>query len=81
MDQIILIFSGSIFIIAGIGFALAKIDESAKKKDEKRFGPLCNINMGLGYTILRNKFFKILIIFISLGIGICFILNGLGLFN
>jgi len=80
-DSIIFIFSGILLIIAGIGYTFVKVDDTARKKDEKRFGPLTNFNMGLGYTFLRNKWMKVFVIIITMGMGIIFLLLGFKVFN
>ena len=54
-DNIILIFPGLIFLVAGLGFLFARADKSAKEKDEKRFGPLSPFNIGGWYLLIQNK--------------------------
>jgi hypothetical protein len=79
MDQMVSIFCGAMFILAGIGCAFGKTDESARIDDENRFGPLSIANMGPGYAMLRNKWCKILVILSFWALGISFVLNGYGL--
>jgi len=76
-DQIFILIVGAIFLIFGIGLAFAKTDESARKKDEKRFGPLTNIGMGGWYILGQNKILKYFMISICILLGLIFILSGL----
>ncbi|MCP3872654.1 MAG: hypothetical protein GY699_05785 [Desulfobacteraceae bacterium] len=76
-DQILIIVCGAIFLIFGVGFIFAKTDESARKKDEKRFGPLPNISMGGWYILGQNKILKYFMIAIFIMIGLIFIISGL----
>lgn len=77
MDQIIVIFIGIIFLIAGVGFSFAKADKSAREKDNKRFGPLSNIGIGGWYLLMQNKTTKYIFISICLVLGLVFVVYGL----
>jgi len=76
-DQILIIISGALFLIFGISLIFAKTDESARKKDEKRFGPLSNINMGGWYILGQNKILKYFMISIFILLGLTFIVSAL----
>jgi hypothetical protein len=80
-DQILLISVGVIFYLAGLGYAFVKTGSSAKQKDEKRFGPLSNANIGLGYSLLRIKWVKGIIVIFCIGIGTLLIATGLKLID
>jgi len=77
MEKTLIIFSGIVFITAGVGFAFAKSDKTAKEKDEKRFGPLCIFNIGGWYWLIQNKTLKYIFASICLIIGSIFIICGL----
>jgi len=79
--KVIQISIGFLSIIAGIGFAIAKNDEYARKKDEKKCGPLTNFNMGLGYIFLRNKMIKWFLVILAISMGAIFLLSGFGFFD
>ena len=76
-DNLILIFPGLIFLIAGLGFLFALSDKSAKEKDEKRFGPLTPFNMGGLYLLMHNKSTKYIIIILLISLGLFLIVFGL----
>ena len=75
-DQIIFIVLGFLLQIGGIGFALVKIDTNAYEKDEKRFGPLSILNVGLGYHLLGFKYFRWVLVILLLSSGLASILYG-----
>lgn len=78
-DKVTLLAIGILSILGGIGYAFVKVDSEARKKDEKRFGPLSNYGLGLGYIFLQNKLVRIVVSVIVIGFGLIFILSGLGL--
>jgi hypothetical protein len=77
-EEWVLFFAGSLFAIAGLGFAFVSTDESARNKDERRFGPLSNLNMGLGYTVLQGKGPRTFFVLLMLGMGAVFFLSAFG---
>jgi hypothetical protein len=78
-DNVAPLAIGILLMIGGIGYAFVKVDSEARKKDERRFGPLSNFGMGLGYITLQNKLARIIVSAITMGLGLIFILSGLGL--
>ncbi len=72
-DNIVLIFPGLIFLVAGLGFLFARTDKSEKERDEKRFGPLSPLNIGGWYSLVQNKIAKSIFISFCISIGIFFI--------
>ena len=76
-DNIILIFPGLIFLVAGLGFLFARADKSAKEKDEKRFGPLSPFNMGGWYLLMQNKSAKYIFVIFCISLGLFFIVYSL----
>ena len=75
-DQIIFVAFGFLLLIGGIGFAFVKIDTNAYEKDDKRFGPLSVLNMGLGYHLLGLKYFRWALVIFLLTTGLVFIFYG-----
>ena len=80
-DRVILLVTGSLFILMGIGYVFVKTDSQARQKDEKRFGPLSNYGMGFGYIVLQNRLARILVSAIVIGLGMIFILAGFEVFD
>jgi len=76
-DNIILIFPGLIFLVAGLGFFFARVDKSAKEKDVKRFGPLSPFNLTGWYFLAENKYAKYIFIIFCLTLGLFFIIYSL----
>ena len=76
-DEIIFIFPGLIFLIAGLGFLFARADKVAKEHDEKRFGPLSPFNMGGWYLLMQNRTAKSIFIIFCISLGLFFIVYSL----
>jgi hypothetical protein len=76
-DNIIVICTGLILLVAGLGFLFARADKSAKEKDEKRFGPLSPFNMGGWYLVMQNKSTKYIIVIYFISAGFFLIVYGL----
>ncbi|MEE4606199.1 MAG: hypothetical protein V2J65_33325 [Desulfobacteraceae bacterium] len=72
-ENIVLIFPGLIFLVAGLGFLFARTDKSEKERDEKRFGPLSPFNIGGWYSLAQNKIAKSIFIAFCILIGFFFI--------
>jgi len=77
-EQWVLFFAGSLFVVAGLGFAFVSTDEAARKEDDRRFGPLSNLNMGLGYTVLQGKGPRIFFVLVFLSMASVFFLSAFG---
>ena len=75
-DQIIIVAFGFLLLLCGIGFAFVKIDANTYQKDDKRFGPLSFLNMGLGYHLLGLKYFRWALVTFLLATGLVFIFYG-----
>ena len=76
-DQILIIFAGSISLLFGIGLIFAKADDAARKKDEKRVGPLSDHGMGGWYLLGQNKILKYFVISFYILFGLMFIIAGI----
>ena len=73
-DNIILIFPGLIFLVAGLGFLFARVDKSAKDKDVKRFGSISFLGLTGWYYLAENKCAKYVFVFFCLALGLFFII-------
>lgn len=80
-DDIMLLAAGALSLLGGIGYALVKTDSEARRKDEKRFGPLSNFGMGFGYVVFQYKLARIIVSAFAIGLGILFILSAFGVIN
>jgi hypothetical protein len=61
-ENIVLIFPGLIFLVAGLGFLFARTDKSEKERDEKRFGPLSPFNIVCINSIIFAPWLGVIII-------------------
>jgi hypothetical protein len=76
-DNILLIFPGLIFLVAGFGVLFARSDKLAKEKDEKRFGPLSPFNTGGWYLLIQNKSVKFIFIIVCISLGVFLVVYSL----
>ena len=80
-DDLVLIATGAMSIVLGLGLAFVRLDESARSKDMKRIGKrdlLSKLNVILGYSILRLDIIRWPFVIFSIGVGLVIVAMGLG---
>jgi len=80
-DDLILIMTGAMSIILGLGYAFVRSDERARSKDMERFGKrdlIWKLNVVLGYSFLRLGIIRWAVVIFTIAVGLVFIAVGLG---